>query len=1102
MSKILLSVREGVEFEAHILDEAPSRDLALLIAELPDDRRLKPVAISAPWSVGPVAIFHMLHLKDGIVAPLRAEFSSVSLSAVNYEIDYEITTIDKVWTHSGLKIEGGISGAPVVSERDDSVVGVACAGADEISYAFFVPLVTLQNEPLSKAQSISQAVYGAMENATRLGRLPNRRGVTLRSWQATRNAVQSLAITGVYERTYAISRPSLQSAIDNFLKSEAIVSILAGASGVGKSASIAYMLRRIRWNRPIMYLRATQFIVNKHPLQEALAHALGLSDTNTLNEFQPFQPPYPLLVIDGLNELTLRKDEWPNFISQELPVFIALLKSKNWKLLLTTRTEHLDIFDHLPDLLKRSLYHPFSEVQDEKPPYEVSHIRLESFNRSEFDELRARYGLPQDIPFAELRHPIVFKIMVEAHGTSESNRIRVREILAEYVRKTVKKIHTRCSNRAPDKIFSIIENWTALKVKMALGYIPSDAINEARDEEIAEAAVAEGLFERVPCGYRYVYDEIFEFVRAKSLAHELLTLTCENLNNVTNVISSSVEGGLTAGIIARALELIENQSPAWVKEFAVKWSSELEVSQTFDLHNQYLAVEILSRVEKGGPLDQVKDILQILRVDKEDGSSNGWGEISNLPKAVSFDHISYAFDLKRAWLMVCNAVKANPNSDSHPFRWKDIGTNYDGSWDSAKFKLENMERYKVLRHMIDGYPKETFAKLVQGLAETVEVGREHSLASFCAQVISIYIDRFPLLEVVRAVVLDNYIPEVVQRLAVNRGEEILELLFHPRLRLYEAPSKTSNCLFTVRSVRPDLTYEVELIAKKMVFDYDAPICLFINLISNFDSDHQCKLIQTRLVAEWNDGLANIMQLDVAMQIGLVSFEEMVEFYSQRLRNGSFTYLGEDMRLMMGNLSNKIRLTIDPILQAQQIDLVIEALCRPCLGQFGYDGYDLIIAAEELLSCILPNKTNPKALLAYINDVCHLYPQNAEILKYFLYARHDDKIAWQSLKCRVCDVIFANVADLDVLASILRHGCEQSHQPEILRYFSESMFRNIGEEAVFKIVVDYISMYREFNFLPEGTICLCQLLKQIAPNTYERYREHLDWVLDDNQQFDL
>ena len=144
--KLPIKLRRGNSrgFAAKIVDINRERDLALLSAKVPANVHLRSFAIAPVHDVGRLTVLQMLNPDQGIIAPLFVSVPFAGETAVEMEVDGELVTIDRVWSQQGLQIAGGVSGAPVVSELDDAIVAVACAGADRLDQAFFVPLISAQ----------------------------------------------------------------------------------------------------------------------------------------------------------------------------------------------------------------------------------------------------------------------------------------------------------------------------------------------------------------------------------------------------------------------------------------------------------------------------------------------------------------------------------------------------------------------------------------------------------------------------------------------------------------------------------------------------------------------------------------------------------------------------------------------------------------------------------------------------------------------------------------------------------------------------------------------------------------------------------------------
>ena len=799
--KLPIKLRRGNSrgFAAKIVDINRERDLALLSAKVPANVHLRSFAIAPVHDVGRLTVLQMLNPDQGIIAPLFVSVPFAGETAVEMEVDGELVTIDRVWSQQGLQIAGGVSGAPVVSELDDAIVAVACAGADRLDQAFFVPLISAQVGARKRnGKMIANSIIKAQESI-RLGRYPNGRGIALRCWLKTRESVRSLAVSGVYDRAHAIDRPSLGSALKLFMSSDKPVSILAGESGVGKSTSVAKLVQTIKCERPVLLLRAAQIPSGRESLKSALCDALKISDASTFDKVPAIAGPAPLIVLDGINEVTIARHEWPGFTRSQLAQFGDMVGRKGWKLLITTRVDRLEDITEIKHILGNKLFDPMPKPErSQLPPY----IRLGSFDRDEFSELLRIYELPPSLPFPELRHPIVFRLAAEASVTDHGTGIRVRDLFAQYFSEIVTKIHFRCEGKNRDRIRELIEQWASTNSLRNSGRLSYEDLGESADEAIAEAGVAEGLFERVPGGYRFVYDEVYDYVRAGRLAQELDRQIRTAHEPSIALLKTARANGATFGSLARALELLADRFPETCERFADALADELaadaasmpppassDISTTdpqFKLSIAALSrlalepVRTLSLVEKGGPFDRAKQYLPLLT---SSGSLGAWGVHSHFPFMVSDDHLSYAFSEESMWRMI-RLTAASRGRDSFPWRAKDVAD--DLAHEAARDALETTEHFKVVRHFVTGFPNEAFEKLSQGLAETERIGSEHSFGSFCAQVLAVYSDRYELTKLLKIVPQPMFYA-LFERLAKHHADKILDVFFDEKIGFVARP---------------------------------------------------------------------------------------------------------------------------------------------------------------------------------------------------------------------------------------------------------------------------------------------------------------------------
>jgi len=268
---------------------------------------------------------------------------------------------------------------------------------------------------------------------------------------------------------------------------------------------------------------------------------------------------------------------------------------------------------------------------------------------------------------------MVFRLMVQSHGGGRAATVRIRELFAQYFANLIDRIHKRCPQRNRERIIELIETWSTSDRSTSPGYIAHEKLGETSNEAIAEAAVTEGLFERVPGGYRYIHDEVFDYAHARGLVNDLVTALSRPDCQALYLVDSALNNGSTFGSVARAIELLSDKYPTLLERFATMLTSELHNRPRTD-RVSYISLGklrgitgVLCRVEKGSLLDPAKDELPIFRIPGlPDGSQ--WRLSSPLPHDVSDN----PFDEERIWRMVRFAAGSEPDKDAYPFRPKSL----------------------------------------------------------------------------------------------------------------------------------------------------------------------------------------------------------------------------------------------------------------------------------------------------------------------------------------------------------------------------------------------------------------------------------------------
>jgi hypothetical protein len=1079
----LIRLRRGrtLPFNAEIVEIDESRDIALLVATLPVGIILRPAPIATVSDVGRLTVLQMLDPAQGIVAPLPVAVPSVGETAVSYKFGGRERIIENVWSQQGLTIPGGISGAPVVSDQDDAVVAVAAAGADVLTQAFFIPLATARPKPSHRR--IADAIVIAKEGSTRLGRFPNERGISVRCWLYTKSSIQSLSISGVYEKASAVYRPLLWAAVDGFLRSDTSVAILAGTSGVGKSASLAHLVSTHTVRGPVLLLRAAKLTVTGRNIDTALPSALGLQDVTALEHLSDAPMAAPLIIIDGINELPISRDEWPHFVEIGLLNFVNIIKRKYWKLLITTRTDRLDDLGQLQQAVQ--LYTTQDQSTQEERP-KVPCVRLESFERQEFDQLLRLHNLPATLPFPELRHPIVFRLMLADSKEGKVAAGRIRTLFEQYYTRMVIGIHIRCSTRSRDRIATLLETLTALDKTVRLGYISSAAMTDVNEEAIVEAAVSEGLLERVVGGYRYVYDELFDFVLAKSLVVTFKQLFRDTVASAIEIVDLCIKTGATFGAVARTLELLSDQDPEAFAIASQLIADEMKLRNRVDTAEAgYMIpimrlrniIQVLSRVEKGGALDRAKDVSPLLGIRTASGGIIK-SDTMNPHLFLSDDHISYAFDDGRMWRMVRLSARSNPDRDSWPFRLRDIKD--DSAHEFAR-ELFQFEQYKVLHHMMTGFPDHTLGHLLAGLDDDESFGREHSFGSFCAQAIAVYSDKFAF-----DVIFDRLVKcrshkaiEVLKRLCRAHVDETLMRYLTQHTDLISKPDLAATILCELIDTLPNRQNQLIKVSIDLVVRHQHSLSLYAPFFTLWAAAPERDDLSARFRQAWSSGAATDNDMLRAAESGLLPFDDVFNVLVGRLPRAS-----DKNASWISNWDAYLFEPIDSSERLNKIDKIIDALLEGC-----EETTDALISqTEHLLYQTFPAKTVSNKLRSLVEQNCKERPKRAANCLIYPMANHNFDHLEEYVQRDLCNIVTLFFG-FDEIIETLELCMERTLASFKTKYLAQRIVERYGAQALFEEVKDRYFDSSMGN-VPKVGETFVKMLEEIEPITFELYRGSL------------
>jgi hypothetical protein len=1077
-------------FSAKVIDFNSARDVALLAADIPALPRNAPasaaIRTAAVYLGRPSRNLQVLQMLDpdaGIVAPIIVAAPSIGETAIMYEIGGKPHLIQNVLSQQGLNIPGGVSGAPVFSEDDGAIVAIACAGADPLAQSFFVPLWSVLTNQDDDGKQISQTVSAAQSETTRLGLSLNYGGVSVLSWIQTRLAIRSLADSGVYDPKFTIARKSLVQSLSLFLQSDSNIAVIAGTSGVGKSSSIAHILRRKTLGRSLLLIRASQIELTKDPLIGTLNGALRIRTFENVPAYSGngTSGSGPLLVIDGINEFPT--ENWDHFTKNTLVPFAAKMSRRGWKLLLVTRQDRLDDLAELARSV--TLFDPNTALGlDRTSPFPF--IAIEGFNRKEFESLISLHGLPPNLPFADLRHPIVFRLMVEAHKGKKIAQVRIRTLLSSYIAEVIRRIHLRCPARNRDRILTLIHEWTESD-RVTKGQIPATLLNGADDEQLAEAAVSEGLFERVPGGYRYVYDEIFDFVVSAKIARLIKERCGVEHFSFVEMLHGLGASGITAGAVARSLELLSDESPETASSLATKLVQELQsmrpwvpnIASTGSIRQLFPLIRVLAATEKGAPFDLVKDALPLF--DEPDADlKTAWNIQFNVSYALSDDHISYAFDEDRIWRMVRLAAVAER---SYPFRSKDVGEQ-DGTA-AAERQITLLSQYKVVRHFVTVFPDQALTCLVNGLDDHDRIGSEHSFGSFCAQIIFVFLAKFDFDRVVSALANSRSVEVIGLFLKITEAfpKQVLERITNGDL--LNAPLLTSRSLGTIAGINPALSARVNSLALRMISEHKHSAFLYAGFFSDFASEGYGAHVVAAVLRDWIDGDGEAHELVRCVTSGLIPLAKVLELLTPRLNTRS------EEKNRLGFYVSAFDSYLRNISDSEKRLDIIDEIIRVYWATAAAKTREQLFALEVLLGFSSRSGNIRNSVLFLVEKICKEFPDEiGSTLKYFI--RGNAATLDEAKRERLFPPIFSNASFAAIFEIIDCSLADDKPQPAVWNDLVSRAITRFGSKAVFDRVVDQIRTCQRMDFLLEPeTDRLIKILSELDPQTLDSYRAIFD-----------
>jgi hypothetical protein len=581
---------------------APDIDLALIRAPKVRGSPL-PLAstVKAPteyWTKG----FHR------IGGAIRAAFPVPAVDAgrtsVTYSGDSTRYDIDDILVVSDADIDPGLSGAPLLDRQFGVVVGVVSSKlvrANEKG-GFAIPISRAAGHPaLAHDVAANQATvpaYGPYLNAPAARKL---------CAAITHSEIQNLIQLRGVDLSRRVRRSEVEDAIGQFLSADAAVLALIGPSGVGKSTEIAALAQRLR--RCALLLRGSALRPDSSGLGSAVNAALvaassglPLPDSADMVIAGALAADSRLVVLlDALNEAQLNGlalEEWiastRSWLRQTSAQLVVSCRSELWA-------------DVVGPVLSTAIDQGETVVAS-----------LGQFTDQEFVEAATTYGLPAGIDWPILRLPLALSLYVHREDGLFSDgdaNASINKVVEGYVTEVARRL-VRISPGPPLSARVMRDRLVEMAVQMrdrGTDVLDMQAFSEIfGTTEIVDSLVQEGVMSSTPTGYRFVYDDVEDWLQAQSFDLD---------RELTTILQGEQVSWRHVAVVASALRDTERRDGADALRILLMLlveNAETSNSRAFRVVEETL-VKVANAQPYAGVLDRMVDLVTSSAMSRESG---------------------------------------------------------------------------------------------------------------------------------------------------------------------------------------------------------------------------------------------------------------------------------------------------------------------------------------------------------------------------------------------------------------------------------------------------------------------------------------------------
>jgi S1-C subfamily serine protease len=487
---------------------APEIDLVLIrtysVFGIPLPVASKAVSATTYWTKG----YHGAEKVIRAAFPVQGRI--IGSTSVSYRSKKTNYNIDDVLVLRDDSIDPGLSGAPVLDPEAGVVIAVVSTKFvhDSWNGGFAVPI-----SHAARSIVLADAVKKNQASVPAFGAYLNAPAARTLCKAVTDLEIENLAQLRNVDPSRHVPRAGVAVAIGRFLSDGTPIFALTGPSGVGKSTEVAALARQLP-GRALLLRGSSLHRDSTGGLSEAIRAALTdargnwpLPDNAGGAIARALSADLGLIVLfDGLNEAPLSGQAFKEWIANTR----SWLRNTPAQLIISCRSELWN------DLIGPSLSAPL----DGREPVVVA---LGAFTVEEYREAAHVYGLSADTNWPILRLPLALGLSTHYQKRSAQTLralTSINEVIRAYIEEAARNL--AASGTGPPLSARLMLD-RLIEIAALMWERGNDAVDIRSFGEIfgttaiVDALVAEGVMSSTPSGFRFVYDDVGDWLQAQRL---------------------------------------------------------------------------------------------------------------------------------------------------------------------------------------------------------------------------------------------------------------------------------------------------------------------------------------------------------------------------------------------------------------------------------------------------------------------------------------------------------------------------------------------------------------------------------------------------------